>query len=103
MMDVKLYLPFWESTKKDIPLFSCKISAGFPSAAWDHEEKRLNLHDYAVDNDATTYFVEAEGNSMIGTGIFLGTMLVVDKSVKAQDGDIVVAFSGAINLSLNHN
>ncbi len=29
---------------------------------------------------------------MIGAGIFDGTLLVVDKSVQAKDGDIVVAF-----------
>ena len=92
MTDLKLYLPIPESVKKDLPFFSCKISAGFPSPADDHLEKRLNLHGYAVENEATTYFVEAEGNSMIGAGIFPGTMLVVDKSLEAQDGDIVVTF-----------
>lgn len=73
-------------------MFSCKVSAGFPSPASDYEEAPLNIHDYVVENHAATYFVRAEGSSMIGAGIFDGTMLVVDKSVEAQDGDIVVAF-----------
>jgi DNA polymerase V len=87
-----LYYANEKSYKKPLPLFSCKVSAGFPSPASDYEEKPLNLHDYVVDNESTTYFVKAEGNSMIGAGIFDGTMLVVDKSVEAKDGDIVVAF-----------
>jgi DNA polymerase V len=67
------------------------VSAGFPSPASDYEQDPLNLHEYVVDNEATTYFVKAEGDSMIGAGIFDGTMLVVDKSLEALDGDIVVA------------
>ena len=86
------YYPVKLSFKKALPLFSCKVSAGFPSPASDYEEKPLNLHDYVVDNESTTYFVKAAGNSMTGAGIFDGTVLVVDKSVKADDGDIVVAF-----------
>lgn len=92
MLPFILYKPLKLTGKKDIPLFSCKVSAGFPSPASDYEEKPLNLHEYAVDNDATTYFVTAQGDSMLGVGILPGTMLVVDKWVEATDGDIVVAF-----------
>jgi DNA polymerase V len=92
MQPFYLYLPVKRSHKRPLSLFSCNVSAGFPSPASDYEEKPLNLHDYVVDNESTTYFVKAEGNSMTGAGIFDGTMLVVDKSVEAGDGDIVVAF-----------
>ncbi len=92
MQPFVIYYPLKTVTKKDLRFFSCKVSAGFPSPAWDYEEKPLNLHNYAVDNDSTTYFVKAQGDSMKGAGIFDGTMLVVDKSVEAGDGDIVVAF-----------
>ncbi|MFC5535672.1 LexA family protein [Rhodocytophaga aerolata] len=78
--------------KKPLPLFACKVSAGFPSPASDYEEKKLNLHDYVVENETTTYFVKAQGDSMIGAGIFDGTLLIVDKSLEASEGDIVVAF-----------
>lgn len=91
-MNINLYLSVHESVLSDLPLYACKISAGFPSPADDHIEKRLNLHDFAVDRDHTSYFVEAEGDSMNKIGILPGTMLVVDKSIEAEDGDIVVAF-----------
>ena len=91
-MNTTIYLSLEESALADLPLFACKISAGVPSPADDHIEKRLNLHDFAVDRDHTSYFVEAEGDSMSKIGILPGTMLVVDKSIKAEDGDIVVAF-----------
>jgi DNA polymerase V len=92
MLPFTLYYPVKYSQVKPLPLFSCKVSAGFPSPASDYEQDPLNLHEYVVDNEATTYFVKAEGDSMIGAGIFDGTMLVVDKSLEALDGDIVVAF-----------
>ncbi|MDO1445508.1 translesion error-prone DNA polymerase V autoproteolytic subunit [Rhodocytophaga aerolata] len=92
MQPFYLYYPINILPKKTLPLFACKVSAGFPSPANDYEEKPLNLHDYVVDNNSTTYFVKAEGNSMVGAGIFDGTVLVVDKSVEAKTGDIVVAF-----------
>lgn len=92
MQPFTLYYPEKYSKVKPLPLFSCKVSAGFPSPANDYEQSPLNLHEYVVDNEATTYFVKAEGDSMTGAGIFDGTMLVVDKSVEAIDGDIVVAF-----------
>jgi DNA polymerase V len=92
MQPFDLYYPVKQTQHKALPLFSCKVSAGFPSPASDYEEKPLNLHDYVVENESTTYFVKAEGNSMIGAGIFDGTMLVVDKSLQAKDIDIVVAF-----------
>lgn len=92
MDEIVLQLPDKEARKSPLPLFTCKVSAGFPSPADDHLAKRLNLHDYVVADEDTTYFVEAEGDSMINAGIFHGTKLVVDTSVEAEEGDIVVAF-----------
>ena len=44
-----------------------------------------------VQNPASTFFVRVEGDSMIGAGIFSGDVLVVDRSIIAKDGSIVVA------------
>lgn len=74
-----------------IPLFSDKISAGFPSPAQDYIEQTLDLNELCIKHPAATYFVRVEGDSMIEAGIHAGDILVVDRSVNAEHGDIVIA------------
>ena len=54
-------------------------------------EKSLNVHDFLVTHPVSTFFVRVEGDSMEGAGIFSGDILVVDRSVEAKSGKIVVA------------
>lgn len=54
-------------------------------------ECALNVHDLLVTHEAATFFVRVEGDSMEGAGIFSGDYLVVDRSVEARVGKIVVA------------
>lgn len=54
-------------------------------------EDRLDLNRLAVRHPSATYFVKVSGDSMIGVGIGDGDLLVVDRSLNAVHGDIVVA------------
>lgn len=74
------------------PLGLVKVSAGFPSPASDYEDKRLDINDYLVQNPVSTFFFTVAGDSMVGAEIFNGDVLVVDRSIEARDGHIVVAF-----------
>lgn len=74
-----------------LPLYTSKVSAGFPSPADDHVEQRLNPSDYLVENDTATFFVRVKGDSMIEAGIFDNDVLVIDRSRTHQTGDIVLA------------
>jgi DNA polymerase V len=76
---------------KKLPLFSSRPQAGFPSPGDDHIERVLDINDLVVKNPASTFFVRVEGDSMIGVGIFSNDVLVVDRSITARDGVIVVA------------
>nr|CAM74283.1 SOS mutagenesis protein UmuD [Magnetospirillum gryphiswaldense MSR-1] len=73
------------------PIYSALVPAGFPSPADDHLEGKLDLHELMVKRPAATFFCRADGDSMTGAGIHSGDLLVVDRSVQPQDGDIVVA------------
>ncbi len=73
------------------PLYLSPVKAGFPSPADDYAEQALNLHAYAVRNEAATFFLRASGDSMTGAGIFDGDILVVDRSVPAEHNRIVIA------------
>lgn len=74
----------------NIPLFSNRVSAGFPSPAEDYIEENLNLQDLMISHPSSTYFLKVDGESMIDAGIFSGDILVVDKAVSPKDGSIVV-------------
>lgn len=74
-----------------VPLYSHKVTAGFPSPADDYIEDRLSLDEHLIQHRESTFFVRAKGNSMTGAGIFDGNLLVVDKSLTPSSGDIVIA------------
>lgn len=74
-----------------IPLYSCLIAAGFPSPADEFLEGKLDLNQHLVANPLATYFVRVSGESMLGAGIHPGDLLVVDRSLEARDGKIVIA------------
>ena len=73
-----------------VPLFLEPVAAGFPSPASDYIEQTLDLNEHLIQNRSATFIVKAEGESMLEAGIHSGDMLVVDKSLEARDGDIVI-------------
>lgn len=80
-----------EFEKLEMPLFADAVPAGFPSPATDYCERKLDLNELCIQHPAATYFVRAQGDSMIEAGIFPGDVLVVDRSLGASHGDIVIA------------
>jgi DNA polymerase V len=84
-------LPVEESAERfELPVFSSAVRAGFPSPADDHVEYRLDLNDLVPHKEAT-YYAWVEGDSMIDLHILDGDLIMVDKAVSAETGDIVVA------------
>lgn len=65
--------------------------AGFPSPAEDLQEKAIDLGQVLVTHPQATFLIRARGNSMIDAGIHDNAILVVDRALKAQHMDIVVA------------
>ncbi|MFI4938298.1 MAG: LexA family protein [Candidatus Berkiellales bacterium] len=78
-------------TVLNLPLYEHKVAAGFPSPADDYSDTRLDLNQYLIKNPASTFYVRVEGVSMINAGIHPNDLLVVDISMKAQDGNIIIA------------
>lgn len=74
-----------------LPIFHENISAGFPSPAQDYIESGLDLNELMIKHPASTFFVRVDGDSMRGAGIFSGDILVVDRSLEASNGKIIVA------------
>ncbi|CUB06580.1 translesion error-prone DNA polymerase V autoproteolytic subunit [Marinomonas fungiae] len=82
---------FIKAKRFRIPLFMECVSAGFPSPAQNYIEQTLDLNELCIKRPAATFFVRVEGNSMIEAGIYPDDILVVDRSVQAKHGDIVIA------------
>ena len=82
-----------------LPLFSGKVAAGFPSPADDYVEKSLDLNELLVQKPAATFFVRAQGESMLGAGIHPNDILVVDRSLEPVPGKIVIcALNGELTV-----
>ncbi len=66
-------------------------ATGFGAAADDYMERGIDLNEQLIMNKPATFFMRVSGNSMINAGIYDGDIVIVDKSVKPQNGKIVIA------------
>ena len=76
---------------KRAPIGTARCCAGFPSPAEQYQETPLDLNELLVKRPAATFFVKVQGESMIGEGIHDGDLLVVDRSLRPADGDVIIA------------
>ena len=72
-----------------VPLYQCRVSAGFPSPASDYVERDIDLNDWLIRNKLATYIVRVEGDSMEAE-IRADDRLIVDRSLEPRHGDVVV-------------
>ncbi|HBV7788730.1 LexA family transcriptional regulator [Escherichia coli] len=62
---------------------------GFPSPASDYVETRISLDQQLISQPAATYFMRAS-RSHFREGIIQGALLVVDASLSACDGSLLI-------------
>ncbi|MUM77116.1 translesion error-prone DNA polymerase V autoproteolytic subunit [Pseudodesulfovibrio sp. F-1] len=79
------------SPSRPLPLAGEAVAAGFPSPAEDYMERSLDLNEYLAPRPEATFFVRVAGDSMTGAGIHHGDILVVDRSLAARPGHVVIA------------
>ena len=89
---IKALHPSGSTFKKvKIPLLSDSISAGFPSPADDYTEENIDLNEHLISNPFSTFFLRVKGDSMINSGIKDKDLVIVDKSLTAKPGNIIIA------------
>ena len=82
-----------------LPLAGASVAAGFPSPADDYIEVGLDLNELLIRHPSSTFFLRVSGDSMVEAGIQDGDLLVVDRSLDARPGQVVVAvLDGAFTL-----
>ena len=86
-------MDFFDSTAKNsrIPLLTDSVSAGFPSPADDYTEENIDLNEHLISNPFSTFFLRVKGDSMINAGIKDKDLIIVDKSLIAKPGNIIIA------------
>lgn len=93
-MNMQVFLShFMENEKKplEVQFYSTQVSCGFPSPAEDYLDKTLDLNEHLIKRPSATFMVKALGDSMVGAGILPGDLLIIDRSVTAKSGDIILA------------
>lgn len=88
VVSIKLVIP---STHMLVPYALEKINAGFPSPAQDYIDKALDMNEHLIKNETATFIVKVASLSMLNAGIDIDDELIVDRSLDAKHGDIVVA------------
>jgi DNA polymerase V len=66
-------------------------ATGFGAAADDYMERGIDLNEQLIRNKPATFFFRMNSDAMTGAGIFNGDTLIVDRSVKAVNGKVIVA------------
>ena len=66
-------------------------ATGFAAAADDYMERGIDLNEQLIRNKPATFFMRVSGNSMINAGIYDGDIVIVDRSIKPQNGRVVIA------------
>src|ERR1700743_511569 len=75
-------------TQWDVPSAN---ATGFGAAADDYMERGIDLNEQLVRNKPATFFMRVSGDAMTGAGIFHGDVVIVDRSVKAVSGKVIIA------------
>lgn len=78
------------STALPLPYADGGIRAGFPSPAQDYLSESIDLNKELIRHPASTFYARVIGDSMAGEGITEGDILVIDKSVEPEHGDLAV-------------
>ena len=72
--------------------FAPSIRAGFPSPAEDYMCDSLDFNRDLIKHPEATFYGQVEGDSMINAGICDGDIAVIDRSIEAEHGDVVVGY-----------
>ena len=87
---LSIYLPSLFPEMKITYVFN-GLHAGFPTPAQDHAGETIDLAREMVRHPESTFYARISGNSMIEAGIHDGDIVVIDRSLEAQNGNYVAA------------
>lgn len=92
-MDAERFLtPNYNGSKRlnqwDIPTAN---ATGFGAAADDYMERGIDLNEQLIRNKPATFFMKVSSDAMKEAGIYKNDVVIVDRSVKAINGKVIIA------------
>ena len=66
-------------------------ATGFGAAADDYLERGIDLNEELIRNKPATFFMRVSSDAMREAGIYKGDVAIVDRSVKATNGKVIIA------------
>ena len=73
------------------------VYTGFSSPSENFSESSISLDEYLIKHPAATFLAYASGDSMANVGIYDGDLLIIDRSLDAISGDVVIGvFNGEL-------
>ena len=92
MQDEMFYNSAYDGTKKFQQKEVLTANAtGFGAAADDFMERGIDLNERLIMNKPATFFFFFNSDAMENASIHVGDVLIVDRSIKATNGKIIVA------------
>ena len=74
-------------TQRDIPTAN---ATGFGAAADDYAERGIDLNEQLIKNKPATFFMRVNSDAMIGCGVHIGDVVIVDRSLEARNGNLII-------------
>ena len=88
----KYFATGYNGSRKFSPLNVKSTNAtGFTSPTDDYMDRGIDLNEQLVKNKPATFFMRIKSDSMKNAGIFNGDVVIVDRSLNAVPGKIVIA------------
>lgn len=66
-------------------------ATGFGAAADDYAERGIDLNEQLVKNKPATFFLRVNSDAMVGAGVNIGDVVIVDRSLEAANGNLIIA------------
>lgn len=66
-------------------------ATGFGAAADDFMERGIDLNEQLIKNKPATFFMRVKSEVMKQAGIFYGDVVIIDRSIKPENGKIIIA------------
>ncbi len=92
-MDIENFLSSAYNGSKAFTQHDIQVSnaTGFGAAADDYRERGIDLNEQLIGNKPATFFMRVNSNAMTGAGIYHGDVVIIDRSLKAASGKVVIA------------
>lgn len=66
-------------------------ATGFGAAADDYMERGIDLNEELIRNKPATFFMRVNSDALKDAGIYKGDVVIVDRSLKASNGKVIIA------------